>query len=60
MSFEEEGKKSTERWLNRRRCGTHVRVGELVEIAFDMEGTVKQCVGRMGVLGKLQSVERKS
>ena len=42
MSFEEEGKKSTERWLNRRRCGVHVQVGELVEIAFDVEGAVKR------------------
>ena len=40
MPFEEEGKKSTERWPNKRRCGIHVQVGELVEIAFDVEGVV--------------------
>ena len=42
MSFEEEGKKSTERWLNKRRGGIHVQGGELVEITFDVEGAMKR------------------
>ena len=42
MQFEEEGKKSIERWLNRRRCDVHIQEGELVEIAFDVEGAVKR------------------